>query len=263
MGTLYLPANSPMQRIARVIWIIAATFVAGCASSPDADDPDRKLSAEALYQLSRDALKRGDTDEALVSLETLQVRFPQDPHALQAQLDIILAYYQREDYDFAITAAEQFRKLNPRSEHGDYALYMIGRSEAAKLDGIFDSYVERDFADYDQRVQNTALEAYQSLLQQYPGSDWAEDARLRSGEIIDLGARHELNTAQFYLERGAYVGAANRVHALLSQYPESEYAVDALEVLHKSYNAQGLVEQATAVRGLIAKADPNHALALN
>ncbi|MEM9604236.1 MAG: outer membrane protein assembly factor BamD [Pseudomonadota bacterium] len=250
-----------MQRSTLGVWLAAVVLLSACASSPDSTEPDRSLSADALYEAARDALKRGDTAAALVSLETLQVRYPQDPHAVQAQLDIILAYYQREDYDFAITAAEQFRKFNPGSPHGAYALYMVGRSEAAKLDGLFDLYVPRDFADYDQRVQTAALQAFQGVFRQYPNSPWADDARDRSNEIVETSARHELKTAQYYFDRGAYVGAVNRVSALLSLYPDSAYTVDGLVILHDSYRAQGLGEQADAVRALIATADPDHSLA--
>ncbi|MEM6987397.1 MAG: outer membrane protein assembly factor BamD [Pseudomonadota bacterium] len=250
-----------MNRLACWTCLLVVSLVAGCASSPDDEQLDRRLSAQELYEESRKALQRGDTDTALINLETLQVRFPQNNYALQAQLDIILAYYQAENYDTAISAARQFRQLNPSSPHGAYALYMIGRSEAAKLDGIFDKYVARDFADYDRRVQSAALQAYERVIREYPSSDWTEDARARSEAIIADGAHHELKTAKYYFERGAYVGAANRINALLSLYPDSEYTVEGLVVLHDSYRAQGLVEQSDSVRELIATADPEHALA--
>lgn len=252
-----------MKRLPRSLCLLAAALLSACATKPAPDDPDRKLSARALYETSREALKRGETDAALVALETLQVRFPQNRYALQAQLDIILAYYQGEEYDSAIRAAQQFQQLNPRSPHGAYAVYMIGRSEAAKLNGLFDAYVPRDFADYDQRVQAEALNAYERAIREYPDSKWAADARERSEQITGYSARHELKTAQFYLERGAYIGAANRISALLSLYPDSEFTVDGLVVLFRSYRAQGLVEQAEAVRERIAVADPEHQLVIN
>ncbi len=249
-----------MQRLLCATGLIVGLLCA-CSTPPDPKDTSRELSAEALYTQSRDALKRGDTDSALLYLETLQVRFPQDDYALQAQLDIILANYQREDYDAAIAAAGQFRQLNPRSPHGAYATYMIGRSETARLKSLFDKQVPRDFADHDQRVLDAAFEAYNDVVRNYPDSAWAADAADRVVEIIEHNARHELKTARFYLDRGAFIGAANRAHALLSEYPDSAYTVDALVVLYRSYRAQGLVDQADDIRVLIASVEPSHRLA--
>jgi len=224
----------------------------GCSTTGETQVKEEQWDAAKLYEQSRAALKRGDAAGAVGHLETLQVRFPLDDYAKQGQLDIIVAYFQREEYDYAIAAADQFIQRNPQSPHAAYAWYMKGRSELGRTKGMLEKYFPKDLSDTDQRLITTARSYFDQVWKRYPKSDWAEASKEQSKLLLDKLAKHELNVAQFYAERGAYVGAANRIQALLSGFPESAHRADALQLLIECYDKQGLSEQANAIRSQLS-----------
>lgn len=233
--------------------LIATTFatvllLAGCSTTEGNKKNEEAWGAAKLYEESRLALKRGDAAGAVRHLESLQVRFPLENYAKQAQLDIILAYYQREEYDYAITAADQFIQLNPQSPHAAYAWYMKGRCELARTKGLLEKYLPRDLATIDQRLINTARSNFEQVTTRYPDSPWAEASRNQAIELLEQLARHELIVAKFYFKRGAYIGASNRINALLTNFPETNFRSDALNLLAECYEKQGLQQQADLIK---------------
>ncbi len=224
----------------------------GCAGLQEAKQAEAQWDAARLYEESHTALKRGDAAGAVRHLETLQVRFPLADYAKQAQLDIILAYYQREEYDYAITSADHFIQLNPQSQHAAYAWYMKGRSELARTRGLLDKYAPKDLAKTDQRLINTARGYFDQVIARYPTSPWAEASREQSQLLNEELAQHELFVAQFYFERGAYVGATNRIKALLSSFPDTDFRTEALQLLVECYTEQGLSKQAETIRAQLS-----------
>lgn len=230
----------------------ASLLVGGCSTTNEAKKAEENWDAEKLYQESHLALQRGDAAGAVRHLETLQVRFPLADYAKQAQLDIIVAYYQREEYDYAITSADQFIQLNPQSPHAAYAWYMKGRCELARTRGLLDKYFPRDMSTTDQRLINTARSYFDQVSTRYPDSPWAEASRQESARLLEELAQHELFVAQFYFERGAYVGAINRIKTLLSSYPDTQYRAEALELLIDCYDKQGLSKQAEVIRAQLS-----------
>ena len=231
--------------------LTTSLLLSGCSTTGEAK-AEETWDAAKLYEESHKALKRGDAAGAVRHLETLQVRFPLADYAKQAQLDIILAYFQREEYDYAIISADQFIQLNPRSPHAAYAWYMKGRSELARSKGLLEKYFPRELATTDQRLINTARSHFDQVVKRYPDSPWAEASAQQAAVLLEELAEHELFVANFYFERGAYVGATNRIKALLSTYPDTSHRAEALNLLFESYSKQGLIKQAEAIRVQLA-----------
>ena len=71
-------------------------------------------------------------------------------------------------------------------------------------------------------------------------------------------ARHELETALYYLRRGASVAAANRARHLLETYPQSEHQNDAVAVLGEAYTQLGNETLANDARRVLQQNDPQH-----
>ncbi|WP_330970673.1 outer membrane protein assembly factor BamD, partial [Lysobacter sp. A3-1-A15] len=107
-------------------------------------------------------------------------------------------------------------------------------------DAIFLQRVWR--LDASRRDLATPLQAYEDfaiVAERYPNSRYAEDARQRMAELRNMFARHELDTALYYLRRTAYVAAASRATHLLETYPQSIYQNDAVATLAAAYTGLG------------------------
>jgi outer membrane protein assembly factor BamD len=71
-------------------------------------------------------------------------------------------------------------------------------------------------------------------------------------------AKHELETALYYLRRGAYVAAADRAKYLLENYPQSMWQNDAVAALGVAYTKLGNQALAADARRVLQQNDPNH-----
>jgi len=78
-------------------------------------DPTRDWTAKDFFDESERALYAAEFETAIKHLETLEARYPFDPYAKQAQLNIAYSYYKFDEPDSAISAADRFLRLHPRS----------------------------------------------------------------------------------------------------------------------------------------------------
>ncbi|MCA1713846.1 MAG: outer membrane protein assembly factor BamD, partial [Gammaproteobacteria bacterium] len=76
--------------------------------------------------------------------------------------------------------------------------------------------------------------------------------------LRNLFARHELETALYYLRRGAWVAAVDRAKYLLETYPQSEHQNDAVAILAEAYARLGNETLAADARRVLQQNEPNH-----
>jgi outer membrane protein assembly factor BamD len=96
-----------------------------------------------------------------------------------------------------------------------------------------------DPAKRDLSYMQQAFNDFQKLIQMYPNSSYAADSRKRMIHIRSLLANHELQTAEFYYQRKAYVAAANRASYVVQHLPGAKQVPQALAIMVKSYRAIG------------------------
>lgn len=218
--------------------MILLGVLAGCAGTPS--DPTEGWSAKRLYEEAKSELEAANFQQAIEYFETLEARYPFGDYALQTQLEIAYAYYKFGESDSAIAAIDRFLKLNPRHERIDYAYYLRGLANYSRSRTLFESYFPRDMAQGDQQVLQQAFNDFRKVLTAAPDGPYAADARQRMVYLRNKMAEHQLQTAEFYFRRNAYVAAANRLNALLRDFPDTVHTNRALGVLSASYRQLGL-----------------------
>jgi outer membrane protein assembly factor BamD len=77
-------------------------------------------------------------------------------------------------------------------------------------------------------------------------------------ELRNLFATHELDTAMYYLRRGAYVAAIERAKYLLETYPQTDVQNDAVAVLAEAYTKLGNTALADDAKRVLQQNDPQH-----
>ena len=107
---------------------------------------------------------------------------------------------------------------------------------------LFQELMSIDRADRDPAKSRQAFDDFRRLIQQYPDSKYAADARKRMVYIKNRLARYEIAIARFYMRREAYVAAANRGRYVIEHYPDSDQVQHALEIMVSSYEQLGLNE---------------------
>ncbi len=223
------------------------------------EDEDLNTTEQILYSTAQRSLRSGNYDRAIDVLERLEARFPFGRYAEQAQLELVYARYQSSDHDTARSAADRFIRLHPQHSNIDYAFYLKGLAAYNKNRSLLDRVFSSDISQRDMTAARQAYADLAQLLQNYPHSQYAPDARQRMVYLRNLLAASELHIADYYMRRGAYVAAANRARYVLENYPTAdEPLAEALILLVEANYKLGLTDAANDALRVLAINYPHH-----
>ena len=218
-------------------FIVAAILLGGCSSSPDDDEIIvANRGADALYKEAKESMEVGNFNNASAILSALDSRYPFGPLSHQVQLDLIYSYYKTGKPDLTLATIDRFVRLNPNHSDVDYAMYMRGLTNMDSDSNLFQELAGIDRSDRDPSKSREAFGDFRRLIEKYPNSKYAADARKRMVFIKNRLAKYEIAVARFYMRRQAYVAAANRGRYVLEYYPDSSQIQAALEIMIECYD---------------------------
>ena len=221
----------------------------GCASNEkeDAEPPEVQL-----YRLAQDRINAQNYLGAVDSLVRIERFYPFGVYAEQARADLIYAHYMSGDYDQAYAASEKFIRLYPRNTNVDYAYFMKGMTGYYADEGLLGNLFSLSLA---KRDISGAMQSYADLTEfliRYPESEYIDAARERLIFLRNLIASSELDGAEYYMKRGAYLAALNRANYVLKNIPNSTETQRALDIMKKSFIELGYEEYAEKVSSVEA-----------
>ncbi len=233
--------------------------LSGCSSSPK--DPTVNWSTQRIQTEAREERESGNFDKAVTLLEKLEGRAAGTPLAQQAQLDKAYSQYKGGDFAQAQATLDRFMKTHPASPALDYALYLKGLTAFNDNLGLFGFLSQQNLSERDQAAAKESFESFRDLVARFPDSRYAPDSRLRMTYIVNSLSEHEVHVARYYLDRGAFVAAANRAQTAITEYPNSPAQEEALYILVVAYESMGLnTLQEDAKRILLTNYPQSHYL---
>jgi outer membrane protein assembly factor BamD len=256
-----LPSGSVVVARLRAAALVAALALAGCSAfSPSAPTISPTASPEKLYADAKSAIASGSWDQAIKTLERVEGLAAGTLLAQQAQLDMAYAYWRSGDRAQATATIERFIRLNPSSPAMDYALYLRGVINFNDDIGIMGSLAGQDLSERDQKASRESFQAFKQLVDQFPDSQYAADARVRMDYIVNSLAQYEVHVARYYFRRGAYLAAANRAQQALVDFQRAPATEEALYILVQSYDRLGLTTLRDDANRVFEKSFPNSQL---
>jgi len=231
---------SVLRRPLAIALATAAVVLAGCGSTPK--EPESKWSAERLYAEAKEEASQGNYERAGKLYERLEGRASGTALAQQAQIERAYMLYKSADKAQALSTLERFIKLHPTSAAIDYALYLQGLINFNDNLGLLGAIAQQDLSERDQQAARDSYQSFKQLVDQYPQSLYADDARVRMNYIVNALAAYEVHVARYYFRRGAYVAAVNRAQVVVSEFQQSPSTQEALYILSESYDKLGLTE---------------------
>jgi outer membrane protein assembly factor BamD len=216
--------------------LCALLLVAGCQGDRH-QQRLAKLTPDALYERGQKSLRAHDYAEAVRIYEALTARYPFTPQSRQARLNIIYAYYELGEKESAKDAAETFIRENPTHPRIDYAWYLKGLIDFERVSISLARWLGQDVTQRPPTGARDSFAALRTVVQRYPTSVYAHDARRRMIYLRNRLADFEINVAHHYEERGAWVAAAQRARQSIEQYDGAPAMKEALRVLVRCYRA--------------------------
>lgn len=235
--------------------LLLAALLGGCASTV-IDDPNSQSGLDKLYAEAKEDLGVGAYEPGIKKLERLESRAAGTLLGQQVMLDMAWAQFRSNEKAAAITTLDRFLKLNPSSAGVEYAMYLKGLVNFNEDLGLFGRLARQDVSERDQQASKDALLAFRELVERFPNSRYADDARTRIDFITNTLAKHEVHVARYYLARGAHVAAANRAQMALTDYPYAPAAEEALAIMMSAYTQLGLNDLAADSRRVLEKNFP-------
>jgi len=183
------------------------------------------------------------TDEQIFLGDTIKKNY--DPNVIMKRGE---AFFDKEEYAEAIVEYTHFLELHRTHILASYAVFRIGESQMKLTKGI-----QRDPSP----IQK-ALEAFERLRKDFPGSRYDSAALQKIQECHDLMAQTHLFVGEFYYRRGSYLAAAHRFQQIMKLYPDKPVAPDALYFLALSYHELGADDWASEQLTLLAEKYPGN-----
>ncbi len=214
--------------------------LAGCGSGPR----QQVGNAERLYELAKRASDNGNYRDAIAYYEQLEARFPFSNPARQGQLDLMYAYYKNREPESAIDQADQFIRENPAHPRVDYAYYVKGLVQFERNPNFLERWFNANLSERPPIDARKSFQAFQTILERFPNSEYADDSRKRMEFLRNRLASYEVYVAEYYLKRGAWVGAINRCKYTIENYDGAPQIKRALQIMAESYRRLGMADLA-------------------
>lgn len=253
--------RTTLFRSALLLVLLAMFAASGCARMKNMfkdEDANEGVAVEVLYDRGHALMRGGNWNGAGNVYRRLVAQYPYGPYTEQAMIETAYAEYKMGRHDDAISSIDRFIRTYPTHRNVAYMYYLRGLVNSTR-DTVF---LQRAWnLDASRRDLATPMQGYNDLrivTERYPNSRYAADAANRMVALRNMFARHEIETALYYMRRDAWVGAAERARYLLETYPQSEYQNDAVAVLAGAYTGLGNQTLAADARRVLELNEPDH-----
>lgn len=201
-------------------------------SAAPADAADQ--SPEALYAAGMQELRQNRFQRAVDLFDSVEREHPYSTWATSAKLMAAYADYQRNRYTESIGALDRFIQLHPAHRDIAYAYYLRALAQ----------YEQINDAQRDQQQTIIAMTALQDVVNRFPDTAYARDARLKMDLARDHLAGREMHVGRFYQRQGLLSAAIGRFRRVVEEYQTTNHVPEALHRLTEIYISLGLTEEA-------------------
>jgi outer membrane protein assembly factor BamD len=187
----------------------------GCAHGTEPDISTLASSSdEIIWEAAQKAYEKKNWETSRQYFRRIVDGFPHSEYGPAARLGLGDAYFNEggtANYILAISAYREFLTFYPSHPRSDYAQLQVGEA----------FFKQRNGADRDQTSTDKALEEFRRLVEMYPSSPLAQQARVRVDECRQSLARAEFIAGYFYQRtRRACRAAISRYEGILNDYPD-------------------------------------------
>ena len=228
-----------------VLFVILIFFSFACSKevSKDIEIKEKNIELQVMeaYNEGLKELESGDVLYAAKKFNEVEIMFPQSKWAAKSTLMAAYAYYSQDYYYDTIEELKIFLRKYPKHEDIDYANYMMA---LAYYEQIVD----------EKKDLNSILlskEKFKFVINEFPETDYALDAKFKLDLINDIIASKEMYLGRYYFNKKKWIPAINRFRKVVDEYSRTIYIEEALHRLVEVYYTLGLVDEAEKYANLL------------
>ena len=228
---------STTRRFLPVCALILLPLLASCGGSSKDDAQASNAPpapVEELYNNGIDALNSQRYATATDQFDAVEQNYPYSTWAVNAQLMQGYTQYLQNHYTEALGTIERFIQLHPAHRDIAYAYYLRALCYYEQIADI----------SRDQKGTEAAMNALQEVVNRFPDSAYARDARLKIDLARDHLAGKEMEIGRWYESQHLYEAAIGRFQRVVDDYQTTNHVPEALHRLTEIYLILGLREEA-------------------
>ena len=233
-----------------VMMTVSGALLAACQSDPDIDITKLGIETdppETLYNQGLANIKAGNIVEASRKFDAIDAQHPFSEWSQKALVMSTFTKYRLARYTDAVTAGNRYLNLYPRSDDSAYVQYLVGLSYWKQIVNVTQ----------DQKTSLQTIDAMQKVIDNYPDSEYVDDAQAKIRFARDQLAGKEMQVGRYYLERKEYLAAISRFRAVVEKYPNTNQIEEALARLVEAYFALGVVQEAQTAAAVLGHNYPD------
>jgi len=228
--------------LTRALTLAAALALSVAACGTDSDElAYTERPVEQLYREAVSLLEEQDYDAAADAFNEVERQHPYSVWATKAQLMAAYSHYEDNDYDEAVIALDRFIQLHPGHRDIAYAYYL-------KAISFYEQIVD---VRRDQAITQLATESLREVINRFPDTKYARDARFKIDLARDHMAGKEMSVGRFYLREKHYLAALNRFKRVVEQYDQTTHVAEALYRIVEINTILGIAPEAQKVAAVL------------
>ena len=234
-----------MQIIRFISLIVMIFFLASCGKEIKKEivikEKSLDLQVIEAYNEGMKALEGGDVLFAAKKFNEAEILFPQSDWAPNSALMAAYAYYTQDYYSDVTTEIKRFTRVYPKHKNLDYAYYLLA---ITYYEQIVDE--KKDL----QSILN-AKNTFQIVINKFPNTEYALDAKFKMNLIDDILASKEMYIGRYYFDQKKWIPAINRFKTVIDDYETTIYVEEAMHRLVEINYIIGLKDEAEKYANLL------------
>ena len=202
---------------------------------------DQNQEMISSYQEAYEALDKNDTYFAAQKFLEAELLFPQSVWAPKSALMAAYSYYLQNYYAEALSNLKRYLKTYPTDDNHAYAHYLIGM--------CYYETIEDEKRDSKPLIQ--AKTKFQLIVNDYPSTDFAIDAKFKLGLIEEILASKEMYLGRHYIKKEKWIPAINRFKYVLEKFDQTIFVEEAIHRLVEINYKIGLIEESKKYASLL------------